>query len=214
MTISVHDDIHSGVAATQKRIKLEAWCPGYSCVEEYIKRCKKCKELRHFTQTTFMARKSGAMDHACITRVGLSLILVDSFSGWPEVIRVPSKKSSTIKKVLRVIFFGNGIPKTLVSDNAPEFCDKDFNLWLEKIGCKLYKTPPYHPQSNGLTERMVQTVKIGLKACSQQKEKNRSFSIKTTFKLSHNTTHRKTRNPTSFNGKANQSSANNVVFHE
>ena len=47
------DDIHCGVAATQKRIKLEAWWPGYSRdVEEYIKRCKKCKELRNFTQIT------------------------------------------------------------------------------------------------------------------------------------------------------------------
>ena len=49
--------------ATQKRIKLEAWWPGYSQdVEEYIKRYKKCKELRNFTQITFMAQRSGAME--------------------------------------------------------------------------------------------------------------------------------------------------------
>ena len=35
------------------------------------------------------------MDHTNISGVGLLLILVDSFSGWPEVIRVPNKKSST-----------------------------------------------------------------------------------------------------------------------
>ena len=61
------------------------------------------------------------MDHAYITGVELLLILVDSFSGWSEVIRVPVKKSSTIKQILRVIISRNGIPKNLVSDNAPEF---------------------------------------------------------------------------------------------
>ena len=50
---SVHDDIHCGVVATHKRIKLEAWWPGYSRdVKEHIKRCKKYKALRNFTQTT------------------------------------------------------------------------------------------------------------------------------------------------------------------
>ena len=88
-----------------------------------------------------------------------------------------------IKQIVRVIFSRNGIPKSLVPDNAPEFCDEYLNLWLEKIECKPYKTLPYHPQSNGLAERMV---KMGLKACSQQKEK--FFSTKTAFKLLHNTT--------------------------
>ena len=38
----MHDDIYCGVAATQKRIKLEAWWPGYlRDVEEYIKDMQK-----------------------------------------------------------------------------------------------------------------------------------------------------------------------------
>ena len=114
------------------------------------------------------------MDHAYITGEGLLLIQVVSFSGWPKVIREPDKKSSTIKQILRVIFSRDGLPKTLVSDNAPEICD-DLNLWLEKIGCKPYYTLQYHPQSNEMTERMMQTVKMGLKACSQHKEKIEVF---------------------------------------
>ena len=171
------------------------------------KKMQKYKELRNFTQTTLYSWPREVdpwsrmhMGHAYITRVGHLLILVDSFSGWHEVIRVPDKKSSTRKQISR-----NDIPKTMVTDNAPEFWDKDLSLWLKRKGCKLYKTPPYHPQSNGLAERKVQTVKMGLKACSQQKRKNTSFFFFTevAFKLLHNTTLRKTRKPISINSKTN-----------
>ena len=72
------------------------------------------------------------MDRAYITGVRLLLILVDYFSGCNKVVRVPDKKSSAMKQILRVIFSKNDIPKTLVSDNAPEFCVEDLNLSLEK----------------------------------------------------------------------------------
>ena len=43
---------------------------------------------------TFVAQRSRAME-SCVYEscIGLLLILVDSFSGWPEVIRVPDKNA-------------------------------------------------------------------------------------------------------------------------
>lgn len=66
------------------------------------------------------------MDHAHANGVGLLLILVDSYSGWPEVIQVSNKRSLTVKQALRIIFSRNGIPKGIVSDNAPEFCMRNY----------------------------------------------------------------------------------------
>jgi hypothetical protein len=109
------------------------------------------------------------VDHAHVSGVGLLLIVVDAFSGWPEVVQVPDKSAKTTVRVLRCIFSRLGVPRTLVSDNAPEFCDGEMQAWLQRIGCSVMRTPPYHPQSNGCAERMVQTVKRGLRAFSSHR---------------------------------------------
>ena len=105
------------------------------------------------------------MDQAYIQDIGLFLILVNSFSVWLEVIKVRDRKAATaVRQILRTIFARNGVPKTIVTDNAPEFCDESLVLWLRKIGCM-----PKHPhttQSNGIVERIAQTVKMGLKVFS------------------------------------------------
>ena len=61
------------------------------------------------------------IDHASIERVGLFFILVDAFSGWPEVIKVNNREVLTVKTVLQSVFSRNGVPEVLVSDNAAEF---------------------------------------------------------------------------------------------
>ena len=49
---SVNDDIHGGVATTQRRLRLQARWPGYGKdVEEHIRRCPKCTEIKTFKQT-------------------------------------------------------------------------------------------------------------------------------------------------------------------
>ena len=155
------------------------WCKedwdyrlGGKDVEEHI-RSPKCMEIKTFKQTKIhMWPIEGApgtrvhMDHAHIWDIGLFLILEDSFLGWPEEIKVKDGKATTVRQILRTVFARNGVPKTIVMDNATEFCNESLVSWLKKIGCILYKTPPHHPQSNGIVERMVQTVKMGLKAFS------------------------------------------------
>lgn len=63
-----------------------------------------------------------------------------------------------IEKLVK-IFTYFGLPQTIVSDNGPPFGSREFKKFAEKHNIKLMKSPPYHPQSNGLAERNVQTVK-------------------------------------------------------
>ena len=71
-------------------------------------------------------------------------------------------RSATIQ-CLRSIFATFGLPEVLVSDNGPNFVSAEFEDFLLKNGVKHTTSAPYHPASNGLAERAVQTVKKGLK---------------------------------------------------
>jgi transposase InsO family protein len=46
-----------------------------------------------------------------------------------------------------------------VSDNGPPFGANEFKEYCEKNCIKIIHSPPYNPESNGLTEREVHTIK-------------------------------------------------------
>ena len=63
---------------------------------------------------------------------------------------------------LRMLFAQFGLPETIVSDNGSCFVSNEFESFLQSYGIKHITTAPYHPSSNGLAERAVQVLKIGL----------------------------------------------------
>ncbi|KAK7882126.1 hypothetical protein WMY93_028300 [Mugilogobius chulae] len=89
---------------------------------------------------------------------------VDAHSKWPEVHIMDSTTSSKTIQVLRGLFSRYGIPHILVSDNGPQFCSEEFSMFLKSNGVKHIRSAPYHPASNGLAERFVQTFKHALKS--------------------------------------------------
>ena len=52
-----------------------------------------------------------------------------------------------------------------MTDNGVQLTSKELQEFMTKRGIKHIRIAPYRPQSNGLAERMVQTVKQSLKAC-------------------------------------------------
>ena len=87
------------------------------------------------------------------------MVFVDAYSRWPEIYVTEGMQTSTLLKCLRNIFARYGIAETLVSDNGPSLVASDVEDWLFNVGCRHLTYPEYHPQSNGLPERMVRTFK-------------------------------------------------------
>ena len=106
------------------------------------------------------------MDWGYVKDQGNILKIVDAGSGWIEAFPAGNRTSETVIIYLSQIFARFGIPKTLVSDNGPEFVSEDFKQWCESLGIKKIESPVYHPRANGLAERAVQTVKRALQAWS------------------------------------------------
>ncbi|MBW0578494.1 hypothetical protein O181_118209 [Austropuccinia psidii MF-1] len=51
-----------------------------------------------------------------------------------------------------------GVPKIIISDRDPKFTSKIWTNLYEILGTKLSFSTAYHPQTDGLAERMIQTM--------------------------------------------------------
>ncbi|KAI4884332.1 hypothetical protein NFI96_019149, partial [Prochilodus magdalenae] len=91
-------------------------------------------------------------------------VAVDAHFKWPEVCLMDSTTASKTIQVLKSMFSRYGLPEVLVSDNGPQFVLDEFARFLKANGVKHMRSAPFHPATNGLAERFVQTLKHSLRS--------------------------------------------------
>ncbi|CAI5474225.1 unnamed protein product [Closterium sp. Yama58-4] len=96
------------------------------------------------------------------------LIMIEHGSKWVEVRALPSKSSARIAEAFEdQVLTRFGACGEVLTDQGTEFLGEFENL-LTASGITHRRTSRYHPQSDGLTERFVQTVKKGLRAYGEK----------------------------------------------
>ena len=90
-----------------------------------------------------------------------------SLSTFPLLFPFHLSPFSSLPLVLRSMFARHGLPKQLVSDNGPQFTLTEFADFMKGNRIKHILSAPYHPASNGLAERFVQTLKRAMKASAK-----------------------------------------------
>ncbi|XP_054723042.1 uncharacterized protein K02A2.6-like [Uloborus diversus] len=169
--LGILHNTHQGIVKTKALARSYVWWPGIDKdVEKVVNSCETCQQTRNVPPKTVIPWENTKtpwarihIDHAGPFQNSLFLIVVDSFSKWLEVVRVPSTESAATINALRKLFATHGIPNILVSDNGPSFTSEAFQDFLVRNGIKFVPTAPHHPSSNGQAERMLQTTKNALK---------------------------------------------------
>ncbi|KAL5503444.1 hypothetical protein EMCRGX_G010396 [Ephydatia muelleri] len=101
---------------------------------------------------------------------GDTILMMESLSNADSVVTATTIRSWTDKDpvlslVRRMVLHG-WQPQILVSDNGAAFSSSEFQTFVARNGFKHVRSAPYHPATNGLAERAVQTVKDALKKTS------------------------------------------------
>jgi len=83
------------------------------------------------------------------------LTCIDLATRWPEAIPL---KTTTSRIIINHLFTRCGFPTAIVSDNGPRFVGKLFGRWLREKGIQHVRSSLYHPQGNGVVERLHRTL--------------------------------------------------------
>lgn len=82
------------------------------------------------------------------------LVVTDALTRYSVIRATSDRTADTVVRTLREIFSQFGIPATLISDNAAEFCGEAMNRLCTSLGTNKIQITPFHPASNGLVERV------------------------------------------------------------
>lgn len=185
---------HCGVIRMKEIARSYFWWTGLDAdIEEKAKSCPDCQKLRNVPQLAPLHPwdwpeepwQRVHIDFAGPLENHMFLVVVDAHSKWPEVAVMKSTSSEKTIEELRSIFSRFGLPQQLVSDNGPQLVSEEFETFMQENGIHHIKSAPYHPATNGLAERFVQTMKQALKASHSTRSLNQRLNA---FLLSYRNT--------------------------
>ena len=91
--------------------------------------------------------------------------IIDRFSRWVEVVPVTDISADTcIQALMHGWISRYGVPGDIVADRGAQFTSSLWRRLSELFGIKCSNTTAYHPQANGMIERVHRQLKAALMA--------------------------------------------------
>ena len=174
MLSELHES-HPGIVKMKLISRAYLWWPNLDHdIESTVRECTQCQQQLPKPASAPLCPweyPQNPMERVHIDYAGpfehhMILVMIDAHSKFIDAhIMKTSTSRATIDR-LRHTFALLGVPKVIVSDNGTPFVSQEFQEFCTLNGIKHTCVSPYHPASNGLAERAVQTLKLGLKKCT------------------------------------------------
>ncbi|GJU85969.1 putative reverse transcriptase domain-containing protein [Tanacetum coccineum] len=176
--------IHSGSDKMYQDMKKLYWWPNMKAdIATYVNKCLTCAKVKAEHQ-----RPSGLLVQPKIPEWKWDNITMDFVTKLPKTsqgydtiwvivdrltksaIFTPMRETDPLDKLarlyLREVVTRHGIPVSIICDRDPRFASNFWRSLQNALGTNLDMSTAYHPQTDGQSERTIQTLEDMLRACA------------------------------------------------
>ncbi|GJY88558.1 putative reverse transcriptase domain-containing protein [Tanacetum coccineum] len=146
--------IHSGSDKMYQDMKKLYWWPNMKAnIATYVRKCLTCAKVKAEHQ-----------------RPSELLVQLDIPQWNKSAIFVPMRETDPMDKLARMylkeVVTRHGIPLSIICDRNPRLASNFWRSLQNALGTSLDMSTAYHPQTNGQSERTIQTLEDMLHACA------------------------------------------------
>ncbi|GJW55539.1 putative reverse transcriptase domain-containing protein [Tanacetum coccineum] len=175
--------IHPGSEKMYQDVKKLYWWPNMKAdIATYVSKCLTCAKVKAEHQ-----RQSGLLVQPEMPQWKWDNITMDFVTKLPKssqgydtiwvivdrltksAIFIPMRETDPLEKLARMylkeVVTRHGIPVSIICDRDPRFASNFWRSLQKALGTSLDMSTAYHPQTDGQSERTIQTLEDMLRAC-------------------------------------------------
>ncbi|GJV80886.1 putative reverse transcriptase domain-containing protein [Tanacetum coccineum] len=147
--------IHPGSDKMYQDLKKLYWWPNMKAeIATYVSKCLTCAKAKIEYQKSFDGQDT-------------IWVIVDRLTKFAHFL--PMREDDMLEKLtrqyLKEVVSRHGVPISIISDRDSRFTSHFWKSLNKELGTRLYMSTTYHPETDGQSERTIQTLEDMLRAC-------------------------------------------------